>query len=134
MFGWFTKKTDLEAFCASLTFAKATAQLEGSENEDGLRRSLALLLLHTAHHFWESLTESRELKTYVRKTSADVVMFETLVYVWSHLSSEMEQALENSGLDEDDPLSQAVTDSLHISMSFLKKYLPEFEPQAVLNG
>lgn len=134
MFGWFNKKTDLEAFCGALTLENAAVQLEGSKNEDGFSRSLALLLLHTSHHFWHSLTESRELKNYVRKTSADVVMFETLVYVWSNLSLEMGRTLEDAELDEDDPLSDAVTDSLHISMAFFMKYLPDFEPQSVLRA
>lgn len=134
MFGWFSKKTELESFCGKLKVETAATQFEGNETEDGLRKALAILLLYSGYHFWQSIKESAELNRFTKDTNANIVLFETLVYVWHHVMTEMEGYLEEAGLDEDDPISKAVTDSLHISISFLEKYWPEFSAQEILKS
>lgn len=133
MFGWFAKTTELESFCKKLNVESAAVQFDGSENEDGLRRALALLLIYSAYHFWQSIKETSELKKYAKHTNANVVIFETLIYVWSHVATEMDDFLENEGFD-DDPISTAVGDSLHIAISMLSKYWPDLSAQDLMKG
>lgn len=111
MFSWFTKTTELETFCEKLTVENAVIQFEGNENEDGLRGALAIVLIYAAYHFWQSIKETSELKKFAKNTSANVVIFETLVYVWSHVATEVEHFMEELGLDDDDPILEAITDS-----------------------
>lgn len=134
MFGWISKTTELESFCETGKVETAAVQFEGNESEDGLRRALAILLIYTGFHFWQSIRESHQLKKYTKNISANVVIFEALVYAWNYIATEMERCLEEAGLDDDGPIFEAVTDSLHISISIIEKYWPELSPQEALKG
>jgi len=134
MFGLPSKKTELQSFCEKLKVENAAAEFEGNEDEHGLRNALAILLIYASYHFWCSIKDSPELKKFWKDTSVNVVIFETLVYTWNNVSSEIEHFLEKAGLDEDDPISEAITDSLHISVSILERYWPGFSAREVLKS
>lgn len=132
MFSFFSKKTVLESFCEKLKVETAASQFEDNETVDGLRKALTILLLYSGYHFWQSIKESAELKKFTKDANANIVVFETLVYVWHHVITEINAFLEEAGLEEDDPIVEAVIDSLHISISFLEKYWPDFSAQEIL--
>ena len=138
MFGWFSSKTELESFCKKINLESAADQFDGNEDENGLRKSTALLLIYAAYEFWKSIKETTELKEYVKHTSANVVIFETLVYVWSHIATEIDAFLEDEYLEsecfEDDPVSTAIGDSLHISISLLNEHWSVLSAQDLLKS
>ena len=123
-FGLFSptyQPTALEALCETFSVERALASLPAEPLSKDLAAAYSMMLLHLSSTFWNDLRGVSSLKVYCRKTSANVIIFETLLFSWSLVTHRLMSAAIAQGVDENSPRMDALTLALPDAMAVLEK-------------